>query len=81
MKKKVTTYQICILAFCVIMNIIGGQIALFLRLPIYLDSIGTVLAASLFGPLYGMLPSLLSGLIMGINDVYSIYYAPVMPCV
>lgn len=77
MKKKVTTYQICILAFCVIMNIIGGQIALFLRLPIYLDSIGTVLAASLFGPLYGMLPSLLSGLIMGINDVYSIYYAPV----
>lgn len=78
MKNKVTAYHLCVIAFCVVINIVGGQIALFARLPIYLDSIGTVLAAAMFGPVYGMLPSLLSGLIMGmINDIYSLYYAPV----
>lgn len=77
MKHKVTTYQLCFLAFCVVINIVGGQVALFLRLPIYLDSIGTVLAASLFGPIYGMLPGLLSAVIMAINDPFALYYAPV----
>ena len=56
----------------------GGQIALFLKLPIYLDSIGTVFIASILGPFYGMLPNLISGLLMGMTvDVYSLYYAPV----
>mgnify|MGYP000326581294 CR=1 FL=1 len=59
MKNKVTAYHLCVIAFCVVINIVGGQIALFARLPIYLDSIGTVLAAAVFGPVYGMLPSLL----------------------
>lgn len=77
MKQRVTTYQLCLLAFCVVINIVGAQIALFIRLPIYLDSIGTVLAASLFGPIYGMLPGLLSAVIMAINDPFALYYAPV----
>ena len=56
----------------------GGQIALFLKLPIYLDSIGTVFVAAVLGPFYGMLPNLLSGLLMGMTvDIYSLYYAPV----
>ena len=42
----------------------GGQIALFLKLPIYLDSIGTVFVAAVLGPFYGMLPNLLSGLLI-----------------
>ena len=75
---KTSTYRICIIAFAICINLIGGQIALFLRLPIYLDSIGTVFIASVLGPLYGMLPNLLSGLLMGMTvDIYSLYYAPV----
>lgn len=76
--KKMTTYKICIIAFAICINFIGGQIALFLKLPIYLDSIGTIFVAATLGPFYGMLPNLLSGLLMGVTvDIYSLYYAPV----
>lgn len=76
--EKMTVYKICMIAFAICINFIGGQIALFLKLPIYLDSIGTVFVASVLGPFYGMLPNLLSGLLMGMTvDVYSLYYAPV----
>lgn len=75
---KTSAYRICMIAFAICINFIGGQIALLLKLPIYLDSIGTVLVASVLGPFYGMLPNVLSGLIMGMaGDVYSLYYAPV----
>lgn len=72
------TKGICLLAFGVVMNFVGGQIALLLQLPIYLDALGTFLIAALMGPAYGMLPNLISGLIMGMtNDPYALYYAPV----
>lgn len=47
---RVSTYKICIVAFAICINLVGGQIALFLKLPIYLDSIGTVFIASTLGP-------------------------------
>ena len=60
------------IAFAICINFVGGQIALFLKLPIYLDSIGTVFVAAVLGPFYGMLPNLLSGLLMGMTvDIYS----------
>ena len=43
----------------VVINIVGGQIALMLRLPVYLDSIGTILTGAVLGPWFGMLPNLL----------------------
>ena len=61
----ISTRRLCFLALAIILNIVGGQIALLLHLPIYLDSMGTILIAVLFGPLYGMLPPLLYGLVMG----------------
>ena len=77
MKQKFTTYHITILAFAIVVNIVGGQIALMLRLPIYLDSMGTILTSILYGPVYGMLTSLLSGIILGITvDSYALYFAP-----
>lgn len=78
MKKKVSIQQICMIALAVVINIAGGQIALMFRLPIYLDSIGTVFIAAVLGPVYGMIPHALSGLIFGMtSDIYSLYYAPV----
>ena len=77
-KERTSAYKICIVAFAVCINLIGGQIALLLRLPIYLDSISTVFIASVLGPFYGMLPNVLSGLLLGMTvDIYSLYYAPV----
>ena len=56
------TLKLTTLALCGVINILGGTIALLLRLPVYLDSIGTVLAAALFGPAAGLVPGLISGL-------------------
>ena len=74
--EKINVQKICLIAFAICINFVGGQIALFLKLPIYLDSIGTVFIASILGPFYGMLPNLISGLLMGMTvDIYSLYYA------
>ena len=77
MKRTISAYQICFLALFVVLNFVGGQLALMLRLPIYLDSIGTFLTGALLGPWFGMVPSLLNGVIMGMTvDIYSLYFAP-----
>ena len=47
--EKINVQKICLIAFAICINFVGGQIALFLKLPIYLDSIGTVFIASKIG--------------------------------
>ena len=56
--RKFSTNKLCLLALCSVINLIGGHIALLFRLPVYLDSLGTVFAAALMGPLSGMIPGL-----------------------
>ncbi|URW87480.1 SDR family oxidoreductase [Blautia wexlerae] len=77
--EKISVQKICMIAFAICINFVGGQIALFLKLPIYLDSIGTVFVVRCPGTLlWNALPNLLSGLLMGMTvDIYSLYYAPV----
>ena len=45
-ENKINVYQICLVALAVGINIVGGQIALFMKLPVYLDSIGTILTGA-----------------------------------
>ena len=59
--KKLTVVQVCFIALSAVINIIGGNLALVLRLPIYLDSIGTFLASALLGPVGGVLAGVVSG--------------------
>lgn len=47
--RKFKTQHLTILALAIALNYVGANIALFLRLPIYLDSIGTILAGALLG--------------------------------
>ena len=76
--KKLTVLQMCFLALAAVLNIAGANIALLLRIPLYLDTLGTFLSAMLFGPFYGMIPGLLSGLLTGFTtDIYSLFYLPV----
>ena len=80
--KNISTKKIAFIALCVGLNYVGGNIALFLRLPIYLDSLGTIMAAFLLGPIAGMAAGLLSGLLSGITtDLFSLYYIPVALCI
>lgn len=76
--KKITVTQICFIALSAVINIIGGNLALMLRLPVYLDGIGTILTAALLGPVYGVIPGIISGVISGITtDIYALYFIPV----
>ena len=66
------------IAMGVALNIVGALVAYSLRLPIYLDSIGTILIACLLGPKYAVITGLAGSLVSGMTfDVYSIYFAPV----
>ena len=74
----ISVRKMCVVALAIVLNVIGGQIALMLHLPIYLDSMGTIMIAMLYGPVYGMLPPLLYGFVMGFTlDIYSLYFMPV----
>lgn len=75
---KFTTAKIAMIAMAICINYIGGQLALALHLPIYLDSIGTILIGAMFGPAFGVLPPMISGILMAFTgDIYSLYFAPV----
>ena len=77
-KQGMTTYQISIIALGVVLNVLGALIALTLRLPIYLDSIGTVFIACLLGPKYGVLTGVLGSFVSGVTfDIYSLFIIPV----
>lgn len=43
---------ISFISIAIAINLVGANLALFLRLPIYLDTIGTLLIAVILGPWY-----------------------------
>ena len=78
MKNRFLTDKLCLVAFCIAINVVCPFIAMNLRLPIYMDSIGTILVTRLFGPVYGIMAGVCGSLLCGITfDVYSLYYFPV----
>ena len=77
-QNMISIHKICVVALAVVLNVLGGHIALMLHLPIYLDSMGTVMAATIYGPFIGALPALVYGLVMGCSvDIYALYFMPV----
>lgn len=62
----------------VALNVVGAFIAVTLKLPIYMDSIGTILISCLLGPKLGVLTGLCGSIVSGITfDIYSLFFAPV----
>jgi len=70
--KRWDTFQLAFLAFCAALNVGIGAIVGIIKLPIYLDSIGTIISASLGGWLYGTVVGVLTVLIG------SLVYSPTM---
>jgi hypothetical protein len=60
------TATLTLIPVAIAINIAMGSIVAYLKLPIYLDSIGTVLVGVLCGPLAGALTGLLANLIWSI---------------
>ena len=73
---KIDIKKMTFIAIAVAINIVGSKLALFLSLPIFLDSIGTMLAGIALGPVAGGLTALIGGLINGaLGDIYAIYFS------
>jgi hypothetical protein len=64
--RNLRTATLVLIPVGISINIAMGSIVAFLKLPIYLDSVGTVLVGVLGGPLAGALTGLLSDLIWSI---------------
>lgn len=76
-KKKFSVMWECMIALGIGMNVIGAFLAMNLRLPVYLDSIGTAVTAAFLGPAAGAVTGILGSICSGfIFDIYSFYYAP-----
>ncbi len=66
-KADFTTLTLTLIPVAIVINIVVGQIVQnVLKLPIYLDSIGTILVSVLAGPFAGALTGALSNIIWGI---------------
>ncbi|HGD5472144.1 TPA: ECF transporter S component [Streptococcus agalactiae] len=69
---------ISFISIAIAINLVGANLALFLRLPIYLDTIGTLLITVILGPWYAASTAFLSALINWMTtDIFSLYYSPV----
>lgn len=69
--------KVYVTAFCgvsVAMNIVLGIITSALGIPLYLDTLGTVLTAAILGPIPGILVGALSNIITGL--IYSVSDIP-----
>lgn len=66
LKKNFNTMTWVLIPVAIAINVVVGQIVLTLKLPVFLDSIGTILVAVVCGPWAGALTGTLSNLIWGI---------------
>ncbi|MCZ2127797.1 MAG: ECF transporter S component [Anaerolineales bacterium] len=66
-KSNFNTQTWVLIPIAIAINIAIGQIVGLLKLPVFLDSIGTVLVAALCGPWAGALTGTLSNLIWGVT--------------
>lgn len=75
--RRISTQRITLIALFIVVNIVGGHVALLAKLPVYLDTIGTLLGAAFFGPIGGVIVGVLTAMINGFTgDLFSIYFMP-----
>jgi energy-coupling factor transport system substrate-specific component len=67
LKADFSTMTLVLIPVAIAINIVIGQIVSLLKLPVYLDSIGTVLVGVLAGPWAGALTGVLSNTIWGLT--------------
>lgn len=73
--EKRKSYRICIFIIgCILINYFGKSISDYLVLPMWLDSIGTVFAAYVFGPVCGAIVGVTSNTMYGLHSTVSLFY-------
>ncbi|MCL2896748.1 CD3073 family putative ECF transporter S component [Brenneria tiliae] len=59
-------------ALAVAINVIAGSVVEHLKIPfLFLDTVGTIFIAAVFGPLWGALVGLLTNLVLGVTTSYT----------
>lgn len=62
-KRLPLTYVVAVVPVAAALNIVGGQINTVLKLPIFLDMIGTMVAAVILGPWWGALVGVITNVV------------------
>jgi len=75
LRQSFTTTTLVLIPVAIGINIAVGQLIYALKIPLYLDTIGTILVGVLAGPWAGALTGLLSNLIWGLTGL-NVTYAP-----
>jgi len=72
---KFNTATLALIPMAIAINFVGKYIAGALKLPLWLDAIGTILAAFLGGPIVGAISGAVNNIIYGFTDPFSFIYA------
>ena len=67
-------YVVGLVVACTLINFLGARLATALGLPVFLDTIGTILAAALGGYLPGIVVGFLTNLVNSLIDSSAAYY-------
>lgn len=77
LKNDFSMVALLLIPIAVAINFVGGQLASLLKLPFYLDTIGTILAGMLAGPWVGAVAGALTNVVTGIANPVNFYFIPV----
>ncbi len=75
-KFKLERIALFLIPIGIAINFIGGQIAILLKLPLYLDAIGTIVVGALCGFVPGIIVGLVSNILNAISSPVTLFYAP-----
>ncbi len=76
-KDDFSMLAILIIPIAVAVNFVGGQLASLLKLPFYLDTMGTIFSAMLCGPWVGAVAGTLTNVVTGIANPVNFAFIPV----
>lgn len=69
------SYEICLfIAGCILINYFGKALSDFFMLPLWLDSVGTVFVAYVFGPVCGAIVGVTSNIMYSLHSQASLFY-------
>lgn len=57
------------------LNVVGGMLATSLKLPVFLDTLGTILTAAILGPLWGAVAGGLTNILMSLSAPMDMWFA------
>ncbi|MEN1969802.1 hypothetical protein WMZ97_17195 [Lentibacillus sp. N15] len=70
-------YQLLLIPLGVALNYVAGQLAVLLKLPVFLDTIGTAFVSIIAGPWIGLITGVLNNVLLGITNPMTFMGIPV----